>query len=84
MASQLRVISEVYEDGVHINLCSFTVKQPIAASETSYYTVTITVGYNSESVTYILADDAHREYKRLVEMPKSFLLLQYSHILVDN
>lgn len=84
MVSQLEVISEVYEDGVHINLCSFTVKQPIAASETSYYTVTITVGYNSESITYTTAEDAHQEFKRLVELPKSFLLLQYSHILVDN
>jgi ribosomal protein S3AE len=84
MSAMLEMIAEHFEDNVHVALCAFTVKQPIASQEATWYTVTITVGYNSESVTYILADDAHREYKRLVEMPKSFLLLKYSNLLVDN
>lgn len=83
MALSLEILDEHFEDGVHLNIISFTVKKPIAAEETTWYTVTITIGYNSESITYMLADDAHREYKRLVEMPKSFLLLKYSNLLVD-
>ena len=84
MVSSLEVLDEHFEDGVDLNICSFTVKQPIAAEETTWYTVTITLGYNSESITYLTYQDAHREFRRLVEMPKSFLLLQYSNLLVDN
>lgn len=84
MVSSMEVLDESYEDNVHVSLSSFTIKQPIAIQESTWYTVTITVGYNSESITYTTYEYAHSKFRELVEMPKSFLLLQYSDLLVDN